>query len=689
MRDPRYDILFEPVQIGPVTAKNRFYQVPHCNGLGYVYPKGEATMRGMKAEGGWAVVSTQEVDIHPSSDFSPYNEGRLWDDQDMKRLELSVEAIHAHDSLAAIEISHNGHATCNRVSRLPAMAVAEMIIGNYDPVQTYAMTRKDIANYRRWHRKAAVRARDIGFDIVYVYAAHDLSLIAHFISRKHNTRTDEYGGCLENRVRLLREVLEDTKSAVGDKCGIALRFAVDELIGEQGIMSSVEGRDIVEMLADCPDVWDINISDWSNDSCSSRFSGEGFQESYTAFVKQVTSKPVVGVGRFTSPDTMVSQIRRGILDMIGAARPSIADPFLPDKIKRGRSEDIRECIGCNICVSGDMTISPIRCTQNPTMGEEYRRKWHPEYIEPSESDNKILIIGAGPCGLEAAMSLGKRGYRVVIVDAEKQPGGRVYYESQLPGLSVWHRVVDYRIGQINKLDNVEVYLQSALSKSQVLEFAAELSIQHVVCATGSLWDNQGIGREHRQPVPSDGSISLFTPDHIMKGTILSGHTIVYDDDHFYMGSVMAEALHQQGCDVTVVTPAPDISVWTRNTLEQVFIEQRLHNLGIRIIEKHRLARLENGQAVIKHVAGGNTQNLSADNLVFVTARRPQHNLYFELENDAAGPHNAHIKSVTRIGDCLAPSTIASAVYAGHLYARDFDREIDIDVVPYSREYVEI
>ena len=155
-------------------------------------------------------------------------------------------------------------------------------------------------------------------------------------------------------------------------------------------------------------MWDVNVSDWENDSMSSRFAREGYQEEYISFVKSVTSKPVSAVGRYTSPDTMVSAIRRGVVDIIGAARPSIADPFLPNKIRQGRPEDIRECIGCNICAAWNNLSAPSRCTQNPTMGEEWRKKWHPEKIAPKDSDSTILIVGAGPAGLEAALALGKR-----------------------------------------------------------------------------------------------------------------------------------------------------------------------------------------------------------------------------------------------------------------------------------------
>ena len=173
-------------------------------------------------------------------------------------------------------------------------------------------------------------------------------------------------------------------------------------------------------MAELPDLWDLSLSSWEKDSQTSRFSEEGFQEPYIKGVKKLTTKPVVGVGRYTSPDTMVRVIRQGIMDMIGAARPSIADPFLPKKIEEGRLDDIRECIGCNICVTGDFTMSPIRCTQNPTMGEEWRRGWHPERIRPAGSVKNILIVGAGPAGLEAARALGTRGHKVTLADAAKR-----------------------------------------------------------------------------------------------------------------------------------------------------------------------------------------------------------------------------------------------------------------------------
>ena len=403
MAEDPYAILFEPVRIGPKLARNRFYQVPHCDGAGHRNPKTHAAMRAMKAEGGWAVVSTQETEIHPSSDISPSVEQRLWDDRDIPALRLMVDRVHEHGALAAVELAHNGLHAANLSSRVIPLAPMHMSYDGADPVQARAMDKSDIRALRRWHRDAVGRAKAAGFDIIYVYAGHNMSLAHHFLLPRLNQRLDEYGGSLENRVRLSRELLEDALDAVAGDCAIAFRFAADELLGPGGMEAGGEGREVVEMLAELPDLWDINVSGWANDSATARFEpAEGYQEPYTAFVKQLTTKPVVGVGRFTSPDAMVSQIRRGVLDLIGAARPSIADPFLPAKIRDGRIDEIRECIGCNICVSGDQRSVPMRCTQNPTVGEEWRRGWHPEEITAKRSDDGVLIVGAGPAGLECA-----------------------------------------------------------------------------------------------------------------------------------------------------------------------------------------------------------------------------------------------------------------------------------------------
>jgi dimethylamine/trimethylamine dehydrogenase len=417
-RDPRYDILFTPLQIGPVTARNRFYQVPHCTGMGWARPRTLAGMRGVKAQGGWGVVCTEYCSIHPASDDQLHISASLWDDGDIRSHRLMTDKVHEHGALAGAELWYGGSRSANLATRLVSMDVASRPNGVGHPFQSRAMDREDIRTFRRWHRNAALRARAAGFDIVYVYATHGY-LLANFLHPETNTRSDEYGGSLENRTRLVREIIEETREAVGDRCAVAVRFAADETVGEDGAPIWGERREMFAMMAEMPDLWDINIADYSLEMGPSRFAGEGALEPYMAWVRSVTSKPVVTVGRFTSPDTMVRWVKSGLTDLIGAARPSIADPYLPRKIEEGRIEDIRECIGCNVCYSGDSLAVPIRCTQNPTMGEEWRRGWHPETIAPRGSDSQVLVVGAGPAGLEAARALGLRGYRVALARSRR------------------------------------------------------------------------------------------------------------------------------------------------------------------------------------------------------------------------------------------------------------------------------
>jgi dimethylamine/trimethylamine dehydrogenase len=687
MRDPRYDILFEPVPIGPVTARNRFYQVPHCNGMGYRDPSGEAYMRRIKAEGGWAVVCTEQVEIHPTSDIGPFIELRLWDDQDLPALARIADKIHQGGALAGIELAHNGLNSPNLISREAPLGPQNLpvVSWNYDPVQAREMTKADIADMRYWHREAVRRSLQAEYDIVYVYAGHAIGGLHHFLSRRYNNRTDEYGGSIENRARLLREILEDTREVCDGKAAVACRISVDELLGDGGI-TRAEIEDVIGMLGEHPDLWDFVLGSWEDDSVTSRFGPEAEQEPYVRGLKALTTKPVVGVGRFTSPDMMVHQIKTGVLDLIGAARPSIADPFLPRKIETGNLEDIRECIGCNICVSGDFTMSPIRCTQNPTMGEEFRRGWHPEKIRTRSSDSSVLVVGAGPAGLEAARALGNRGYTTSLAEATRTLGGRVASESKLPSLSAWIRVVDYREQQLQKLDNVDVFMQSEMACDDIIEN----DFNHVVVATGARWRHDGVGRWHTKAMEIAEGADVLSPDDIMSGARPRGQrVVVFDDDHYYMGGVIAELLAGEGLDVTLITPAAHVSQWTTNTLEVARIRKRIIRAGIDVRTNSAVTAVTADGVRTACVYTGDEGTVSADSVVMVTARLPIDGLYQELLGRNAEWADADLLSVRAIGDAWAPATIAAAVWSGHRYAEELDEPQPLGPVPYLREVAEL
>jgi dimethylamine/trimethylamine dehydrogenase len=581
-----------------------------------------------------------------------------------------VEKVHAHGALAGCELWHGGAASANLYSRVPPLSAWSRPAGVDDPVQTRSMDKRDIRDFKRWHVEAARRAQSAGFDVVYVYACH-WYLLRQFLLPS-NQRSDEYGGSLENRVRLIRELIEETVEAVGDSCAVAVRFSASSG-GPDDAQETEEPRAAIEMLAELPDLWDITVHDYTYEMGTSRFVKEAALEQTMSWVKQVTGKPVVSVGRFTSPETMLRLVRQGVIDFVGAARPSIADPFIPKKIDEGREEDIRECIGCNMCYTGDQQSVPFRCTQNPTLGEEWRRGWHPEYFPTKGSDRSVLVIGGGPAGLEAAQALGKRGYQVTLAEAGTELGGRVSRESALPGLAEWARVRDWRLAQLAKLPNVESFLDSQLDAEQVLEFAAD----RVALATGARWRRDGLGRHHDCAIEGLDPEKVFTPDDLMDGVVPPGRVIVFDDDHYFMGGVLCEKLRSLGSDVTLVTPASTVSAWTRHTDELERIQARVIEAGVQLELSTSLESFdgEKAKALLECVYTGRTREIEADSIVLVTSRTPLDALYYELADRI---------DIVRIGDCLAPATIAHAVYSGHSYARTMDQ--DTEQAGFRREH---
>ncbi|MFE0759065.1 FAD-dependent oxidoreductase [Inquilinus sp. NPDC058860] len=666
--DPRYAVLFESVQIGPHRTRNRFYQTPHGTGLGYRYPEATARFREIRAEGGWGVIATEQTEIHPSSDMTPYIESRAWDDSYDAYLAKVAEAAHRHGALAALELSHGGLNTMNLFSREdPLGPVSAPLALTFplmpEPMQSRRMDRDDIRNLRSWHRQAALRGRRAGFDIIYVYASLVLSLPAQFLSLRSNDRQDEYGGVLENRVRLLRELIEDTRDAVGDQCALAVRITLDELLSSP-VDGSSEMEEFFGLVGELPDLWDVVVGGLGNESGSARFGSGSPSRAALRQVRGLTTKPILSVGCFTDPDEMVTLVRDGVLDLIGAARPAIADPFLPKKIEQGRLDQVVQCVACNLCIASDLSAAPIRCPQNPTAGVEWREGWHPERIPRRHRSALCLVVGAGPAGLESARILARAGYRVTLQDGRDEVGGRVVQEARLPGLDRWIDIVEFRRRAIES--DVELVLGRAAAGAAV----AEAGYDHVIVATGAAWRRDGAGRASVSAVPTAPGAEVLTPDDVLSGLKAGGRSwpkqvSIYDDDHYYLGSALAEYLVSAGVAVTFITPAAEVAIWTHKTLEQHFIQARMMALGVSIVPHRRLARIERDHAVVQNVFSGEAGAIEHEAILLVTAREPDRALYDGLKEGAAGATG----SIALVGDASAPGTLAHVTYSGHRAAR--------------------
>jgi dimethylamine/trimethylamine dehydrogenase len=652
-RDPRFDILFEPVRIGPVTAPNRFYQVPHCTGMGNIHPHTLAAMRGLKAEGGWGVVNSEYCSIHPTSDDTHAPYASLWDEGDVRNHAAMTEAVHAHGALAGVELWHGGQRSSNALTRETPLG-PDSTMAERNPWQCQRMDRQDITNLRDWHRAAARRALAAGFDIIYVYAAHTY-LVTQFLDASTNRRTDDYGGNAAGRARLYLDLVAETREVLGDRAALATRI---EVYDEAGV-GKEERSALLAQIAPFVDLFDVTVPDYGHEMGPSRFVKEATLEDHVAHVRAVTGKPVVSVGRFTSPETMLGQVRRGILDFVGAARPSIADPFLPAKIREGRLDDIRECIGCNICYAHDWLGAPIRCTQNPTMGEEWRRGWHPEKAPAAVGRaDPVLVVGAGPAGLEAALTLGRRGVPVMLAEAADEPGGRVTLESSLPGLSEWARVRDWRVHQIGKLAQVELYRASEMDRAAVLE----TGVRHVLVATGSLWRADGRGRSHPAGVASFAGPRTLTPDQILRGARPDGPAVIFDDEQYHIAAAIAALLAGEGLEVTYVTPGGVAAEWSVFTTEQPRLQALLLERGVRIVTSSIVTGLTPGVAELACAFTGQRSQIDCAGFVPVTSREPRDGLWLALRD-------AGLATLERVGDARAPGLIAHAVHEGHRAGR--------------------
>jgi dimethylamine/trimethylamine dehydrogenase len=691
--DARHAILFEPVSIGPKTLPNRFYQVPHASGFGSGRPRTQAAFRAVKAEGGWGGVCVEYAPVSPDSDDLPAISAEIWDDRDARALGLTAEAIHAHGSLAGLELYHGGASCPNGSSRAVRLAPSQITSGVQWAGLAKEMDAADIARVQRDWVRAARRARDVGFDIVYVYGAHGY-LMSQFLSADANRRTDGYGGSLANRGRFWLETLEAVRDAIGGDCAIATRIAVHGDCGVPGAegLPGIHVDDtlaLVKMADDLVDLWDLTVGSWPEDSGTSRYFPEGHERPWAHQVREATSKPVVSVGRYSSPDLMAEVIRSGTVDLIGSARQAIADPFLPRKIADGKLDEIRECTGSNVCILREEVFNQISCVQNATAGEEYRRGWHPELF-PATTDpgRSVLIAGAGPAGMECAVVLARRGFTAVhLVEADPEIGGRLRWARQLPTLGDWGRIIDWRAVQLARLPGVQVITGHRLTAAEILDYGADL----VVIATGSTWRGDGIQPGHPDPMPGadPGLRHVLTPEQACAGKRPPGrHVVVYDTDGYYVAPGVAELLARDGFEVSVVTTFDVLSPVSDQTLEGDMLRAHLHRAGVSVRAATTITAIGAG-SVTGHDRHGEPWSAACDGIVLVTQQTPQDTLHAELASDPAKLAEAGISGLYCIGDAVAPRMISEAIFDGHRLAREIDQEDPAQPSAYQRERADL
>ena len=529
-RDPKYDILFEPIQIGPKTMKNRFYQIPHCNGFGSEKPLSQAYFRAHEGRGRLGrLLHRVLLDLARVGRHAP----RLGPALGRRRRHATSPSCATCSTSTARwpprELWYGGpHAPCMEsrcVPRGPSQIPSDFEYLTYPK----EMDKDDIRQVQQLYVDAAKRAREAGFDIVYVYGSHSY-LPQQFLTPYYNRRTDEYGGSFENRARFWRETIEQVKEAVGDDCAIARSHVDRHVHGRDRIAgSSATACRSWSYVDDMVDLWDINVGDiaeWGeNAGAVALLRGESRGAAALA-----------GQGRSSSTNKPVARRRalhepghddRG--DQRGPVRhhrrlPPVDLGSVPARRRstRAGSTTSASASAATICISRwEIGGPPMICTQNATAGEEYRRGWHPEKFDPAENaDKDVLVVGAGPAGMECAMVLGKRGMSARAPRRGRQNRRLGWDHStagsrSCPGLGEWARVVNYRKIQLDKLRNVEFIPDTTLDADGVIEYGAEI----VVIATGGTGPPTGstaATHDADSRAPTRRSAWQLTPEQIMR-----------------------------------------------------------------------------------------------------------------------------------------------------------------------------
>jgi 2,4-dienoyl-CoA reductase (NADPH2) len=638
------DLLWSPLQLGPVTVRNRIVFSAHLTNYAEdgLPTEQHAAYYAERAAGGAGLIITEEHSTHPTD--WPYEKLiHGFHREAIAGYRRITDAVHRHRVPIFAQLNHNGGQASSMYSRLPVWApspVADPLFREVPKAVDHAEIAEIVASYAR----VAAHCAEGGFDGVELQCSHS-SIVRGFLSPATNLRTDDYGGSLENRARILLEIVAAVRAEIGGGLALGVRLCGDELI--EGGTTIDEAVEVARMVEASGQVDYINTS--IGVATASLFMIEasmhippGYAMFIPAAIRAAVDLPVVGVGRFKDPLQAERALAEGHCDLVGVVRGQIADADFVRKSRAGATDDVRLCLSCNQECVGRMGLNRwLGCIENPRTGRE---SLGVGLARPVSVGRHVLVVGAGPAGLQSAIAAARNGHRVTVLEREDAPGGQVALAASVPNRAEFGDLVRNQVNECRRL-GVRIEYGVDATADEVRRRRADT----VVVATGAV-----AARPYW--APEDATWIVDVRDVLRGDVSPSGDVVVIDEIGFHHATSVAELLADRGCRVEVITPGMVVGQDLGVTLDMENWWIRATAKGIVQTTECVPMAVEGHELQLQHHPTGAMVSRAPDWIVLAVPAAPAEGLYLELRDLGVEVH--------RVGDAVAPRRAHAAVVDG-------------------------